>query len=112
MCSSDLLPRDPAILIETIARLRAENEKLHATLGTLKGALYGAHSEWRDTDEAQLALGLVIWRHIPSNPNRTARREESRLCQSLSGRRPRAQHRRRRQDQKTNSHRRRACLNV
>ena len=51
------LPRDPDILIETIARLRAENEKLHATLGTLKGALYGAHSERRDADEAQLALG-------------------------------------------------------
>jgi hypothetical protein len=36
------LPRDPDILIETIAGLRAENEKLRAMLETLKRALSGA----------------------------------------------------------------------
>jgi Transposase C of IS166 homeodomain len=70
------LPRDPAILIETIARLRAENEKLHATLGTLKGALYGAHSEWRDADEAQLALGVgdLAAHPVEPEPDGAARR--------------------------------------
>ena len=48
------LPRDPDILIEMIAGLRAENEKLRAMLETLKRALYGARSEKRDADEAQL----------------------------------------------------------
>ena len=51
------LPRDPDILIEMIAGLRAENEKLRAMLETLKRALYGARSEKRDADEAQLAFG-------------------------------------------------------
>src|ERR1700722_16995037 len=52
------LSRDPDILIEMIARLRAENDKLRAMLETLKRALYGARSEKRDVEEAQLALGL------------------------------------------------------
>jgi transposase len=39
------LPRDPDILIEMIAGLRAENEKLRAMLETLKRARYGARSE-------------------------------------------------------------------
>ena len=50
------MPRDPDILIEMIAGLRAENEKLRTMLETLKRALYGARSEKRDADEAQLAL--------------------------------------------------------
>jgi transposase len=52
------LPRDPDILIEMISGLRAENEKLRAMLETLKRTLYGARSEKRAADEAQLALGL------------------------------------------------------
>lgn len=67
------LPRDPDILIETIARLRAENEKLRETL---KGALYGAHSERRDADEAQLALGVgdLSAHPVEPEPDGAARR--------------------------------------
>ncbi len=71
------LPRDPDILIETIAGLRAENEKLRAMLETLKRALYGARSEKRDADEAQLALGLgdLSARPVEPEPDATAGRE-------------------------------------
>jgi transposase len=62
------LPRDPDILIEMIAGLRAENEKLRAMLETLKRALYGARSEKRDADEAQLALGLGDSSVVPLEP--------------------------------------------
>ena len=89
--------------------LRAENEKLRETL---KGALYGAHRKGDMPMKGNWRSGLAICRHIPSNPNRTARQEEGRLCRSLSGRRPPAQHRRRRQDQRTKSHRRCAGPNV
>jgi hypothetical protein len=67
------LPRDPDILIETIACLRAENEKLRETL---KGALYGAHSERRDADEAQLALGVgdLSAHPVEPEPDGAARR--------------------------------------
>ena len=62
------LPRDPDILIEMIAGLRAENEKLRAMLETLKRALYGARSEKRDAEEAQLALGLGDLSAVPVEP--------------------------------------------
>jgi transposase len=62
------LPRDPDILIEMIAGLRAENEKLRAMLETLKRALYGARSEKRDADEAQFALGLGDLSAFPVAP--------------------------------------------
>src|SRR3954454_1129505 len=62
------LPRDPDILIEMIAGLRAENEKLRAMLETLKRALYGARSEKRDAEEAQLALGLGDLSALPVEP--------------------------------------------
>src|SRR5471030_1518009 len=64
------LPRDPDVLLETIARLRAENEKLRAMLETLKRALYGARSEKRDAGEAQLALGLGDLSALPVEPER------------------------------------------
>jgi len=67
------LPRDPDILIEMIAGLRAENEKLRAMLETLKRPLYGARSEKRDAEEAQLALGLGDLSVVPVEP-RTGRR--------------------------------------
>jgi transposase len=68
--SSDIasLSRDPDILLETISGLRAENEKLRAMLETLKRALYGARSEKRDIDEAQLALGLGDLSAVPLEP--------------------------------------------
>src|SRR6202167_1090600 len=62
------LPRDPDILIEMVAGLRAENEKHRAMLETLKRALYGARSEKRDVDEAQLALGLGDLSALPVEP--------------------------------------------
>ena len=62
------LPRDPDILIEMIAGLRAENEKLRAMLETLKRAIYGARSEKRDADAAQLALGLGDLSALPVEP--------------------------------------------
>src|SRR5271170_218009 len=62
------LPRDPDILVEMIAGLRAENERLRAMLETLKRALYGARSEKRDADEAQLALGLGDLSAVPVEP--------------------------------------------
>src|ERR1700688_1574921 len=66
------LPRDPDILIEMISGLRAENEKLRAMLETLKRALYGARSEKRAADEAQLALGLGDLSALPVEPERDA----------------------------------------
>jgi transposase len=66
------LPRDPDILIEMIAGLRAENEKLRAMLETLKRALYGARSEKRDADEAQLAFGLGDLSALPVEPEQAA----------------------------------------
>src|SRR5665213_2651612 len=66
------LSRDPDILIEMIAGLRAENEKLRAMLETLKRALYGARSEKRDADAAQLALGLGDLSALPVEPERDA----------------------------------------
>jgi Transposase C of IS166 homeodomain len=83
------LPRDPDILIEMIAGLRAENEKLSAMLETLKRALYGARSEKRDADEAQLAFGLGDRQQFRSNPNGTPSWTESRTGRNQSGRRPR-----------------------
>src|SRR5665213_2304748 len=62
------LPRDPDILIEMISGLRAENEKLRAMLETLKRTLYGARSERRAADEAQLALGLGDLSALPVEP--------------------------------------------
>src|SRR3954449_6109402 len=62
------LPRDPDILLEMITGLRAENEKLRAMLETLKRALYGARSEKRDADAAQLALGLGDLSALPVEP--------------------------------------------
>jgi transposase len=62
------LSRDPNILLETIAGLRAENEKLRAMLETLKRALYGARSEKRDIEEAQLALGMGDLSAVPLEP--------------------------------------------
>jgi len=62
------LSRDPDILLETIAGLRAENEKLRVMLETLKRALYGARSEKRDIEEAQLALGLGDLSAVPLEP--------------------------------------------
>jgi len=62
------LPRDPDILIEMIAGLRAENEKLRAMLETLQRALYGARSEKRDADAAQLALELGDLSALPVEP--------------------------------------------
>src|SRR5262245_43377484 len=62
------LPRDPDILLEMIAGLRAENEKLRAMLETLKRALYDARSEKRDADAAQLALGLGDLSALPVEP--------------------------------------------
>jgi transposase len=62
------LSRDPDILLETIAGLRAENEKLRAMLETLKRALYGARSEKRDIEEAQLALGMGDLSAVPLEP--------------------------------------------
>src|SRR5579862_6586241 len=62
------LPRDPDILIEMIAGLRAENEKLRAMLETLKRALFGARSEKRDAEEAQLALGPGDLSAVPVEP--------------------------------------------
>src|ERR1700684_2551969 len=72
--SSDVvsLSRDPDILLETISRLRAENEKLRAMLETLKRALYGARSEKRDAEEAQLALGLGDLSAVPVEPEPNA----------------------------------------
>ena len=61
-------PRDADILIEMIAGLRAENDKLRAMLETLKRAFYGARSERRDTEEAQLALGLGDLSAVPVEP--------------------------------------------
>ena len=66
------LPRDPDILLEMIAGLRAENEKLRAMLETLKRAMYGARSEKRDADVAQLALGLGDLSGLPVEPERQA----------------------------------------
>jgi transposase len=66
------LPRNPDILLEMIAGLRAENEKLRAMLETLKRALYGARSEKRDVDEAQLALGLGDLSALPAEPETEA----------------------------------------
>jgi len=66
------LSRDPDILIEMIAGLRAENEKLRAMLETLKRALYGARSEKRDADAAQLALGPGDLSAVPVEPERDA----------------------------------------
>ena len=62
------LSRDPDLLIEMIAGLRAENDKLRAMLKTLKRALYGARSEKRDIEEAQLALGLGDLSAVPVEP--------------------------------------------
>ncbi len=70
------LPRDPDILIEMIAGLRAENEKLRAMLETLKRTLYGARSEKRDADEAQLALGLGDLSAVPVEPEPDAAGDE------------------------------------
>jgi transposase len=61
-------PRDADILIEMIAGLRAENDKLRGMLETLKRAFYGARSERRDTEEAQLALGLGDLSAVPVEP--------------------------------------------
>ena len=66
------LSRDPDILLETIAMLRAENEKLRAMLETLKRALYGARSEKRDIEEAQLAFGLGDLSAVPVEPEQDA----------------------------------------
>ena len=66
------LPRDPDILIEMIAGLRAENDKLRAMLETLKRAMYGARSEKRDADAAQLALGLGDLSVLPVEPEPNA----------------------------------------
>src|SRR5579872_1770064 len=66
------LPRDPDILIEMIAGLRAENERLRALLETAKHALYGARSEKRDADAAQLALGLGDLSALPVEPEQDA----------------------------------------
>jgi transposase len=62
------LPRDPDILIEMISGLRAENEKLRAMLETLKRTLYGARSERRAADDAQLAFGLGDLSALPVEP--------------------------------------------
>jgi transposase len=62
------LSRDPDILLEMISGLRAENDKLRAMLETLKRALYGARSEKRDIEEAQLALGLGDLSAVPLEP--------------------------------------------
>ena len=52
------LPRDPDVLLATIADLRADNDRLRAMLATMKRMLFGARSERRDAAEAQLVLGL------------------------------------------------------
>ena len=62
------LPREPDILIEMIARLRGENAKLRAMLETLKRAFYGARSERRGIEGAQLALGLCDLSATPVEP--------------------------------------------
>jgi transposase len=66
------LSRDPDILIEMIAGLRAENEKLRAMLETLKRALYGVRLEKRDIEESQLALGLGDLSALPVEPEPNA----------------------------------------
>jgi len=67
------MPRDPDILIEMIAGLRAENSKLRAMLETLKRAFYGARSERRQSEEAQLALGLGDLSALPIEPGPEAK---------------------------------------
>jgi transposase len=66
------LSRDPDILIEMIAGLRAENEKPRAMLETLKRALYGVRLEKRDIEESQLALGLGDLSALPVEPEPNA----------------------------------------
>ena len=66
------LPRDPDVLIAMIIELREKNDKLHAMLETLKRALFGARSERRDIDEAQLALELGDLSAVPVEPGATA----------------------------------------
>jgi hypothetical protein len=68
------LPRDPDILIEMIAGLRAENEKLRAMLETLKRTLYGARSENPLPMRRKWRSDWVICQHFRSSPNRRPRR--------------------------------------
>ena len=60
--------RDPDVLAGMIMVLREENEKLRAILATLRRALFGARSERRDIEEAQLALGLDDLSTVPVEP--------------------------------------------
>ena len=52
------LPRDPDALIQIIADLGNENDKLRAMLDTVRRTLFGTRSERFETDTVQLTLGI------------------------------------------------------
>jgi len=92
------LPREPDILIEMIAELRAENDKLRAMLSTLKRALFGSRSEKFDADAGQLPLGdlstapVELQREIaakPREPDQTTRPKSARNIGALPKHLPR-----------------------
>jgi hypothetical protein len=64
------LPRDVDELIGIIADLGDENDRLQAMLDTLQRTLFGTRSERRETDAAQLTLGIEDTSAAPVEPER------------------------------------------